>query len=92
MTTTWRIALSRKSLSGENLVPEPTDEAEEANERGADPTGPDVDRREHVAVVAEQHGLERVWWPRAQVWLPPTPVTVRQTGLSTSKLSNNDDE
>ena len=53
--------LTPNPFSGENLVPEPTDEAEEANERGADPTRPDVDRREHVAVVAEQHGLERVW-------------------------------
>ena len=73
--------LTLNSFPGENLVPEPADEAEEANERGFDPAGPDPDRGEHLPVVAEQHGLERVRGARSQVRLSPTPVTVKDPGL-----------
>ena len=62
-----RPLLTSHPFSGENLVPEPADEAEEADERGFDPAGPDPDRGEHLPVVAEQHGLQRVRGARAQV-------------------------
>ena len=45
------------SLAGENLVPEPADEAEEENERGFDPPRPNADGREHLPLVPKQHGL-----------------------------------
>ena len=53
--------LSPNPFPGENLVPEPADEAEEADERGFDPAGPHPYRREPLPPVPEQHGLERVW-------------------------------
>ena len=43
--------------AGQDLVPEPEDEAEEADEGGADPAGPDTDGREHESHVTEQYRL-----------------------------------
>ena len=78
--------LSPNPFPGENLVPEPADEAEEADERGFDPAGPDPYRREHLPPVAEQHGLERVRGARGpQVRLAPAPVTVKDPGLGLSR-------
>ena len=79
-----RPLLTSHPFSGENLVPEPADEAEEADERGFDPAGPDPDRGEHLPVVTEQHGLERVRGARAQVRLTSAPVTVKDPGLRLS--------
>ena len=50
-------------VSGQNLVSKPENEAEEENQGGPDPARPYVDGREHVAPVAEQHGLQRVRGP-----------------------------
>ena len=67
--------LTLAPFSGENLVSKPEDEAEEEDEGGPDPPGSQPDRREHVAPVSEQHGLQRVRGS-AQGGQSRPPVTV----------------
>ena len=62
-------------IPGQNLVPEPADEAEEADEGGFDPPGPDPDGGEHLAPLPEQHGLQRERGP-AEGRLARASVTV----------------
>ena len=66
-----------KPISGEDLVPEPTDEAEEANEGGAHPPGPHPHRGppQHLPPLPEQHRQQRV--PGAP--RPPRPRKVRES-------------
>ena len=48
-------------VSGEDLVPEQTDEAEEEDEGGTHPTGSHPHRGlQHLAPLTEQHGQQRI--------------------------------
>ena len=73
-------SLNKTCVPGQNLVPEPADEAEEADEGGFDPPGPDPDGGEHLAPLPEQHGLQRVRGP-AQGGQPGPSVTVSLAGV-----------
>ena len=55
----WKLKTKNWIVSGQNLVPEPADEAEEEDEGGADTTRSNTDRGEHITIVS---------WPQRLQW------------------------